>query len=59
MAEQPKLSPYREAITEKLASVMGLDVQAVGITFTTLEGIGIVGREEGIASQAYVLTKEI
>jgi len=59
MAEQPKLSPYRDAITEKLASVMGLDVQAVGITFTTLEGIGIVGREEGIASQAYVLTKEI
>lgn len=59
MAEKPKLSPYREAITEKLASIMGLDYQAVGITFTTLEGIGTVGREEGIASQAYVLTKEI
>ncbi len=59
MAEKPKLSPYREEITKKLASVMGLDESAVGITFTTLEGIGTVGREEGIASQAYVLTKNI
>jgi 2-C-methyl-D-erythritol 2,4-cyclodiphosphate synthase len=59
MAEQPKLSPYREAITENLAKALGLNKDAVGITFTTLEGIGIVGREEGIASQAFVLTKEI
>ncbi len=59
MAEQPKLSPYRDAITKKLASVIGIEESAIGITFTTLEGIGTVGREEGIASQAYVLTKEI
>ena len=59
MAEQPKLSPYREVITENLAKALGLNKDAVGITFTTLEGIGIVGREEGIASQAFVLTKEI
>ncbi len=59
MAEKPKLSPYRDAITQSLANAMGLDTQSVGITFTTLEGIGTVGREEGIASQAYVLSKEI
>ena len=59
MAEKPKLSPYREVITKNLAKYLELDETSVGITFTTLEGIGIVGREEGIASQAYVLTKEI
>lgn len=59
MAEKPKLSPYREQITENLAKALNLPASAVGITFTTLEGIGIVGREEGIASQAFVLTKEI
>ncbi len=59
MAEKPKLSPYREVITKNLAKALELDETSVGITFTTLEGIGVVGREEGIASQAYVLTKEI
>ena len=59
MAEKPKLSPYREAITSSLATALNLPESAVGITFTTLEGIGIVGREEGIASQAYVLTGNI
>ena len=59
MAEKPKLSPYREQITKNLANALNLPESAVGITFTTLEGIGTVGREEGIASQAYVLTKEI
>ena len=59
MAEKPKLSPYREAITKNLAKALELDESSVGITFTTLEGIGVVGREEGLASQAYVLTKAI
>ncbi|MBO7214508.1 MAG: 2-C-methyl-D-erythritol 2,4-cyclodiphosphate synthase [Clostridia bacterium] len=59
MAEKPKLSPYRDIITENLAKALGLPTESVGITFTTLEGIGTVGREEGIASQAYVLTKEL
>ena len=59
MADKPKLSPYRKAITENLAKALGLPVSSVGITFTTCEGIGTIGREEGIASQCYVLTKEI
>ena len=59
MAEKPKLSPYRELITKNLANALDLDESAVGITFTTLEGIGTVGREEGIASQAYVLVRNI
>ncbi len=52
-AQKPKLSPYVNAIRESLAKELSLPISAVGITCTTLEGIGIVGREEGIASSAY------
>ncbi len=55
MAEKPKLLNYIPEITKSLASALGLPTQKVGITATTLEGIGIVGREEGIASEAHVL----
>ena len=55
MAEKPKLIGYIPLITESLAKALNLPKEKVGITATTLEGIGIVGREEGIASQAYVL----
>ncbi len=57
MAEKPKLMNYIPIITENLAKALNLPKEKVGITATTLEGIGIVGREEGIASQAYVLCK--
>lgn len=55
MAEKPKLSKFVPEITKSLAEKLNLPLNKVGITLTTLEGIGIVGREEGIATQAYVL----
>lgn len=59
MAERPKLSRYIQSISQSLATVLELPVDKVGITATTLEGIGIVGREEGIATQAYCLVQKI
>ncbi len=59
MAEKPKLLNYIPLITQSLAKALNLSEDKIGITATTLEGIGIVGREEGIASQAYVLCKDI
>ena len=55
MAQKPKLSPFVEKIRKNLAEKLGVEESSVGITCTTLEGIGIVGREEGIAVQAYCL----
>ncbi|MBR2376694.1 MAG: 2-C-methyl-D-erythritol 2,4-cyclodiphosphate synthase [Clostridia bacterium] len=55
MAEKPKLIGYIPEIQKNLAKALSLPIEKVGITATTLEGIGIVGREEGIASNAYVL----
>ncbi len=57
-AQKPKLSGYVDAIRANLAKNLGLEESAVGITCTTLEGIGVVGREEGIAVQAYCLTEK-
>lgn len=58
MAQKPKLSPYTAAITKNLSALCGIDESRVGITCTTLEGLGIVGREEGIAVNAYCLTEK-
>ncbi len=58
MAQKPKLSPYTAAITKNLAALCSIDESRVGITCTTLEGLGIVGREEGIAVNAYCLTEK-
>ncbi len=52
MAEKPKLKGHIPAITDKLSNVLGLSPEMVGISATTLEGLGFVGREEGICTHA-------
>lgn len=52
MAEKPKLLKHIPAITESLANALDLQASKVGITATTLEGLGFVGREEGICVHA-------
>ena len=52
MAERPKLKPYINQITTSLASALSLSSNCVGIGATTLEGLGFVGREEGICVHA-------
>jgi 2-C-methyl-D-erythritol 2,4-cyclodiphosphate synthase len=59
MAEKPKLVNFIPKIIENLSSIIGISVSQIGISATTLEGIGIVGREEGIACQSYVLCTKI
>jgi len=55
MAQKPKLAKFVDTIRANLASALNVCESAVGITCTTLEGIGTVGREEGIAVQSYCL----
>ncbi len=52
MAEKPKLLKHIPAITQSLAKTLSLTVDKIGITATTLEGLGFVGREEGICVHA-------
>ncbi|MBR2968754.1 MAG: 2-C-methyl-D-erythritol 2,4-cyclodiphosphate synthase [Clostridia bacterium] len=58
MAEKPRLAKYTDAMKARLAPILGVSESDVGISCTTLEGIGTVGREEGIAAQAYVLLQK-
>jgi 2-C-methyl-D-erythritol 2,4-cyclodiphosphate synthase len=50
--ERPKLAPHRRAIRERLADVLGLDPRRVNVKASTGEGIGFVGRGEGVAALA-------
>lgn len=52
MAEKPKLLKHIPTIKENLADVLGISVGKIGVSATTLEGLGFVGREEGICVHA-------
>ncbi|HEY8770636.1 MAG TPA: 2-C-methyl-D-erythritol 2,4-cyclodiphosphate synthase [Thermoleophilaceae bacterium] len=52
ICEAPKLGPHRDAMRERLAEAAGLPPLDVNVKFTTNEGMGFVGRGEGIAALA-------
>ncbi len=55
LAERPKLAPYVPAMKRAIGEVLGVSEGQVGIKATTNEGLGFVGRGEGIAAMAVVL----
>ncbi len=57
-AGEPRIAPYRQAVKERLGSIMGLDPERVGIKGKTTEGLGFAGRGEGIAVYAVALLEE-
>ena len=52
VAEAPKVGPYRQAMRNRIAEIIGLSVEQVSVKATTTEGLGFTGRREGIAAQA-------
>jgi 2-C-methyl-D-erythritol 2,4-cyclodiphosphate synthase len=58
VAERPKLSPYVEAMQNKI-SESGIRTGLINIKAKTNEGMGFIGRNEGIAAQAVCLLKYI
>jgi 2-C-methyl-D-erythritol 2,4-cyclodiphosphate synthase len=52
LMERPKLAPHREAIRARLSEALGLEPGAVSVKATTGEGLGFVGRAEGVAALA-------
>lgn len=51
-AERPRLAPYIAQMKERIAAVLGVKPEAVGVKATTGEGLGFIGRGEGIAAWA-------
>jgi 2-C-methyl-D-erythritol 2,4-cyclodiphosphate synthase len=52
ICEAPKLGLYRERMRETLAAPLGVEAARVSVKFTTNEGMGFVGRGEGVAVMA-------
>jgi 2-C-methyl-D-erythritol 4-phosphate cytidylyltransferase/2-C-methyl-D-erythritol 2,4-cyclodiphosphate synthase len=59
MLERPRIGPHREAMRARLAGLLGLALEHVNIKATTCEGLGFVGRGEGVMAQAVVLLEHV
>lgn len=55
VAQAPKIAPYRARMRERIASALGMSVDAVSVKGTTTEHLGFAGRGEGIAAFCTVL----
>ncbi len=54
IAEEPRLAPHRGAIAKGLASMLHLGPDQVNLKLKSTDGLGALGRAEGIAAQAVV-----
>lgn len=59
IAEKPRIGPHVPAMRERLAAVLGVTPDCVGIKATTHEKVGALGRAEGIAAHAVVLLARV
>jgi 2-C-methyl-D-erythritol 4-phosphate cytidylyltransferase/2-C-methyl-D-erythritol 2,4-cyclodiphosphate synthase len=54
LAERPRIAPHRAAMRARLAGLLGVDIDRASVKATTSEGLGFVGRGEGIVALAVV-----
>ncbi len=52
VCEAPRVSPYRDAIRERIAAIAGIPIGRVAVKATTSEKLGFTGRSEGIVAMA-------
>ncbi len=52
ICEQPKIAPHREMMRARIAEILRIDVSRVSVKATTTEGMGFIGRGEGLVAQA-------
>ncbi|MDA0293889.1 MAG: 2-C-methyl-D-erythritol 2,4-cyclodiphosphate synthase [Verrucomicrobia bacterium] len=52
IAEAPKIAPHVSAMRERIAAALGLPAARIAVKATTNEGLGTIGRGEGIAAMA-------
>jgi 2-C-methyl-D-erythritol 2,4-cyclodiphosphate synthase len=57
-AEAPKVSPFRKEMQQNLANAIEVDPGCINIKATTTEGLGIIGRGEGIAAMSVALLEK-
>lgn len=57
--ERPKLAPVRDQMRARLATALGLELDHVSVKATRGEGMGFVGREEGVAALAVATVRPV
>jgi 2-C-methyl-D-erythritol 2,4-cyclodiphosphate synthase len=55
VGEEPRLAPQRNEMRRRLAAALDVDPELVAVRATTTDGLGFVGRGEGLAAQAVAL----
>jgi 2-C-methyl-D-erythritol 2,4-cyclodiphosphate synthase len=58
LAQAPRIAPHVAAMRTHIAADLGLPEERVNVKATTTEGLGFVGRREGIAAHAVALVRE-
>ena len=57
-AQRPKLSPYKDSIRERIASILGIPAKDVGVKAKTGEAVGPVGRHEAMMAECVALIEK-
>ena len=52
IAQEPKIFPHIQEMKRNIATALEIEPQHVGVKATTNEGLGFIGRQEGIAAMA-------
>jgi 2-C-methyl-D-erythritol 2,4-cyclodiphosphate synthase len=56
-AEAPKIGPYRKSMQQNLAAAVNVEPGCVNVKATTTEGLGVIGKGEGIGAMCVVLVE--
>lgn len=57
VAQEPRLAPHREAMVASLAGMLRIDASRVNVKLKSRDGLGSIGRAEGIEARAVVLVR--
>ena len=55
LADAPRIGQYRESMRQNIAADLNIDISQVNIKATTSEGMGFIGKREGLACHAIVM----
>jgi 2-C-methyl-D-erythritol 2,4-cyclodiphosphate synthase len=59
IAEAPKIQPHIDAMRKKIAAALACEPSSISIKATTNEGLGTIGRGEGMAAIAMALVEDV
>ena len=57
-AQRPKLLPYRQTVRERIADILQIEPERIGLKGKTGEGVGPIGLEEAISAECVALLEK-